>query len=166
MYYGTINKNLGDTFIVVWKVHELDSYFDGDLDSVIINESHICDLALLGCLKSIASINKYKHIRAYRHNEEIAKYIPDYNVEVVFGLHVGMAFEGAVGSQWKIDATFVSPDVTVASRLSIATDYYDVPILFSEKLFSTLSNEFKNMCRVIDCVTIKGVPEPQHLFTI
>jgi len=137
-----VNKNLGDTFIVVWKVHELDKYFlfDGDLDTVIINESHICDLAILACLKSIASINKYKHIKHFKDNEEIKKSMPDYYVEVIFGLHVGMAFEGAVGSQWKIDATLVSPDVTVASRLSISADYYNVPILFSEKLYKSCSD--------------------------
>jgi hypothetical protein len=70
-YYGTVNKNLGDTFIVVWKVHELDKYFDGEFDLVIINESHICDLAIFSCLKSIASINKYNHIIDYNKNEEI-----------------------------------------------------------------------------------------------
>lgn len=86
--------------MVVWKIHELDRYFlfDGDLDTVIINESHICDLAILGCLKSIACINKYKHIKDYEENEKIKEVLPGYQVEVVFGLHIGMAFEGAVGS--------------------------------------------------------------------
>jgi len=47
--------------LLLWKT-EIDSNFDGDLDSVLINESHIFDLCIYGCLKSIAKINSYNHI--------------------------------------------------------------------------------------------------------
>lgn len=86
--------------------------------------------------------------------------LPDFNPEVVFGLHCGTAYEGAVGSQWKIDATQVSADVTVSSRLCISTDYYGVAILISENLYQACSKEFKSLMRPIDKVSIKGVPEP------
>jgi class 3 adenylate cyclase len=38
-----------------------------------------------------------------------------------FGLHMGWAIEGAVGSQFKIDATYLGYNVTMASRLEAAT---------------------------------------------
>jgi len=136
MYYGTVNKNLGDTFLLLWKIPELDSNFEGDLDSVIINEAHVADLSIYGCLSSIAKINTYEHLWKYRKDPEINKILPNYHIEILFGLHTGCAFEGAVGSQWKIDATHVSPDVTVAARLNLATEYYGVPILFSEARYN------------------------------
>ena len=34
-----------------------------------------------------------------------------------FGLHVGWAIEGAIGSEYKIDASYLSPNVNMASRL-------------------------------------------------
>ena len=37
-----------------------------------------------------------------------------------FGLHVGWAIEGAIGSNYKIDASYLSPNVNLASRLEAA----------------------------------------------
>ncbi len=38
-----------------------------------------------------------------------------------FGLHFGWAIEGAIGSDCKIDASYLSPNVNMASRLEAAT---------------------------------------------
>ena len=38
-----------------------------------------------------------------------------------FGLHVGWAIEGAIGSYFKIDASYLSPNVNMSSRLEAAT---------------------------------------------
>lgn len=48
-----------------------------------------------------------------------------------FGLHIGWAIEGAIGSFYKIDASYLSPHVTIASRLESMTKYYGVFILVS-----------------------------------
>lgn len=98
MHYGIPNKNLGDTFLLLWKIPELDQNFDGDLDSVIINDSHISDLSIYGCLKAIAKINAYNHIRKYNQEPWILEKIPNFRTELLFGLHQGSAYEGAVGS--------------------------------------------------------------------
>jgi class 3 adenylate cyclase len=47
--------------------------------------------------------------------------MPNYSVKMSFGLHVGWAFEGAIGSDFKIDASYLSPNVNMASRLEVAT---------------------------------------------
>ena len=38
-----------------------------------------------------------------------------------FGLHQGWAIEGAIGSKFKVDASYLSPNVNMASRLEAAT---------------------------------------------
>jgi class 3 adenylate cyclase len=48
-----------------------------------------------------------------------------------FGLHVGWAIEGAIGSFYKIDASYLSPNVNMASRLEAATKQYGVQLLIS-----------------------------------
>lgn len=131
MHYGFPNKNLGDTFLLLWKIPELDANFEGDLDSIIINDSHVTELSVYGCLKSIAKINAYMHIWKYNQEPKILDQIPNFKTELLFGLHQGRAYEGAVGSQWKIDATYVSPDVTVAAWLNLACEYYGVCFIFS-----------------------------------
>jgi class 3 adenylate cyclase len=61
--------------------------------------------------------------------------INNYSVKMGFGLHVGWAIEGAIGSSYKIDASYLSPNVNMASRLEAATKYYGVMILFTGELF-------------------------------
>jgi class 3 adenylate cyclase len=51
-----------------------------------------------------------------------------------FGLHVGWAIEGAIGSEFKIDASYLSPNVNMASRLEAATKQFGVQILISGDL--------------------------------
>ena len=38
-----------------------------------------------------------------------------------FGLNLGWAIEGAIGSAHKIDASYLSPNVNMSSRLEAAT---------------------------------------------
>ena len=41
----------------------------------------------------------------------------DFNLIMGFGLHVGWAIEGAIGSKFKIDASYLSPNVNMSARL-------------------------------------------------
>jgi len=47
--------------------------------------------------------------------------IPNYKVSLGFGLHIGYAIEGAIGSSYKIDASYLSPNVNMSSRVEAAT---------------------------------------------
>lgn len=46
---------------------------------------------------------------------------PDFHVKMGYGLNLGWAIEGAIGSSLKIDASYLSPNVNMASRLEAAT---------------------------------------------
>lgn len=48
-----------------------------------------------------------------------------------FGLHLGWAIEGAVGSDFKIDALHLSPDAAIAHRLEQFCSVYETTILLS-----------------------------------
>lgn len=56
-----------------------------------------------------------------------------------FGLHVGWAIEGAIGSEYKIDASYLSPNVNMASRLEAATKQFGTSLLMSEDFVCMLS---------------------------
>jgi len=83
-----------------------------------------------------------------------------------FGLHMGWAIEGAIGSNYKIDASYLSPNVNMAARLEAATKQYGVKILISGQIFDLLSEHLKELCRLIDIVTVKGSIEPIRLYTV
>ena len=73
-----------------------------------------------------------------------------------FGLHFGWAIEGAIGSFYKIDASYLSPNVNIASRLEAATKQYGVPLLLSGEMQEILPDEIKPITREIDIITVKG----------
>jgi class 3 adenylate cyclase len=83
-----------------------------------------------------------------------------------FGLHIGWAIEGAIGSEYKIDASYLSPNVNMASRLEAATKQFGVHILISEDLYQMSTPSMKKFCRNIDRVTVKGSEKPIKLYTI
>ena len=82
-----------------------------------------------------------------------------------FGLHVGWAIEGAIGSRFKIDASYLSPNVNMAARLESGTKQFGVSILLSDSFHKLLSKAAKDRCRQIDTVAVKGSIQPMGLFT-
>mgnify|MGYP000754806170 CR=1 FL=1 len=44
-----------------------------------------------------------------------------YKVKLGYGLHLGWAIEGAIGSSYKIDASYLSPNVNMAAILEGCT---------------------------------------------
>lgn len=126
----------------------------------------MADLALFSFLKIIAKINKFSHILQYRNNQALNDRMPGYKVKMGFGLHQGWAIEGAIGSIHKIDASYLSPNVNMASRLEAATKQYGVALLISGALHDIFSEPIKKLCREVDTVTVKGSIFPIRLFTV
>ena len=167
-YQGSANKNIGDAFLLVWKFEKEDFFLEGD--EIMASEhsskaKYMPDLALLAFLKIIAKINQDPTLLKYRNNQKLNRRIPNYQVKMGFGLHIGWAIEGAIGSEYKIDASYLSPHVNLASRLEAATKQYGVPLLISGEFVSYLSKEVKDYCRHVDTVTVKGTTKPMQLFT-
>jgi len=64
-----------------------------------------------------------------------------YRVKMGFGLHFGWSIEGAIGSNYKIDASYLSPNVNMASRLEAATKQFGTGLLISGKLRDILTDK-------------------------
>mmetsp|Transcript_43369 Transcript_43369/g.41792 ORF Transcript_43369/g.41792 Transcript_43369/m.41792 type:complete len:217 (+) Transcript_43369:2106-2756(+) len=137
-----------------------------DPEKISKPNKQMADLALFSFIKVISKINKYTHILEYRNDKELQRRMPGYKVKMGFGLHQGWAIEGAIGSFFKIDASYLSPNVNMASRLEAATKQYGVPLLVSGSLYDIFTPEIQNLCREIDCVTVKGSKQPMRLFTV
>ena len=67
---------------------------------------------------------------------------------------------------FKIDASYLSPNVNMAARLEAATKQFGVPILFSGALYDIFSEDIRPLCREIDTVTVKGSIQPIRIYTI
>lgn len=86
---------------------------------------------------------------------------------MIFGMDAGWAVEGAVGSEYKIDATYLSPHVNMTSRMMSACKHYGVTILLSEAVQELMSDQAKSRLRNLDHdrVTVKGSTQVQNIYT-
>jgi len=155
-YHGAPNKNIGDCFLLVWRL-------SGASEE---KQQKLADMAIMSFIRMLAEINKSRVLARYRDHPGLLQRLPNYRVEMGFGLHCGWAIEGAIGSDLKIDASYLSPNVNVSSRLQAATEQYNVWLLISHFMVSLCSPELAAHCRLIDHVTVKGSKQPIRLYTI
>lgn len=83
-YGGSTNKNIGDAFLLVWKLKERGGLDDQEAEDY---NSRLADLALFAFVKIVAKINKFQHILAYRKDPILTEKMPGYQVKMGFGLH-------------------------------------------------------------------------------
>lgn len=165
---GAPNKNIGDAFLLVWKLNsDMDSPGEtsagkGDL------QKDIFDSALFAFLRILRDIKKMGNLAAFLEEaDENAAWrstLEDFRVHMGFGLHCGWAIEGSIGSEVKVDASYLSPHVNLASRLEAATKQFRVPILMSDVFVKGLTGGTQSSCRRVDSVTFKGSSEPMHIY--
>lgn len=151
---------------MIWKMIDLEESFDGDIEEEIVDDSSVADLAIMGVYKVYAKLNSYNHIRDLNEREIIKENMPGFRFSTGWGLHLGWSVEGAIGSQWKIDPTYVSPAVNVAHKITMATPYYDVPVIISGDLYDILSPDFQAMMKIIDIVRVKGADGHMKIYTM
>jgi len=159
--HGSANKNIGDAFLLTWKIIEKKRGKGGE-------QEFVGDEALLSLLKTTAEMA--------RHEEFICNFspsalstlyerMPGYKCKMGCGLHMGWAIEGAIGSDKKIDASYISPHVNWSEFLESSTKEYGVPILMSEPFFKLLSPNVTKWCRQVDNIKKSESDEVTGLYT-
>ncbi|KAL2613527.1 hypothetical protein R1flu_025219 [Riccia fluitans] len=156
LHSGFPNKNIGDAFLIVWKKTVSDNTNKSRATS-------FADRALRAFLDIIQSIETSQSLAEFAKHPAIQK---RYRIHMGFGLHVGWAIEGAIGSAHKVDPSYLSPHVNMASRLEAATKQYGVMLLISETVVAHLTkSSLRDSCRKLDRVTVKGSQDPMVLYT-
>ena len=170
LHGGSANKNVGDAFLLVWKFPADVSLEDVERPEFAPPErraavARVCEGALASFVAIIAGLRRSAKLNAYSNDARLAARMPDFEVKMGFGLHVGWAIEGAIGSEHKVDASYLSPNVNLSARLEAATKQFDVPILISERFVNACGAGVARACRQIDRVVVKGSEEPMGVFT-
>lgn len=179
---GAANKNMGESFLCVWKLPVETKYEDlllmssGAVDEIkrlsrrrkeaISLSRKLADKALAAFLRIYFRITSSTELAEYALHPDISQMFPNFKISLNFGLHVGWAIEGAIGSRFKIDASYLSPHVNLAARVNAATKQFGVNVLLSGGMHSLLSNTISTRCRLVDCVTVKGSAVPVHLYAV
>ncbi|EQC27790.1 hypothetical protein SDRG_14374 [Saprolegnia diclina VS20] len=192
---GHANKNVGDAFLLVWKIPEdspdvavinqarppahLTTTSGAELDFLFFDEegskkmaqskvyvATAADNALMAFLKTMVDIDISPKLKAYTTNKLLqTRFESPFQVKMGYGLHVGWAIDGAIGSKYKIDASYLSSDVNMASTLESTTKLYHIPLIMSHSFYNLLSPQLQQFCRCIDCVLFDGCAKPMALYT-
>lgn len=123
------------------------------------------DRALLGFLKSFAGLHRDQNMQNWQKDFRLGAGVGNYKIEVIYGMDAGWAVEGAVGSEYKIDATYLSPHVNMASRMMSACKQYGVTVLLSQAVEELLSKPARSKLRHLDTVYVKGSNVAQRIYT-
>jgi len=91
--------------------------------------AQLSDMSLLSFTLMISGLKKSRKMTKYNNHKGLNERMPNYQVKLGLGLHLGYAIEGAIGSYYKIDASYLSPHAKMAERLEGATKAFAVPML-------------------------------------
>lgn len=158
---GAANKNIGDAFLLTWK---LNPKMIGSCEE----HNYAGDKALYSLLKTMVEMNRHEDFLCNFSPTALGalyERMPGYKCRIGCGLHFGWAIEGAIGSDKKIDASYISPHVNWAEFLESSTKKYEVPILLSEPFFKLLSPNVAKYCRKVDVIQKSETDEITALYT-
>jgi adenylate cyclase len=138
---GTVDKFIGDAIFAFWNA-----------PLPVVRHEHVACMATLECRAASQRLN------ARWVEEGLSPW------HTRFGIHVGEAVLGNVGSSDRIDYTAVGDNVNVAARLEGLNKYYGSSILVSGQIAAVCSDEF--LFRHVDRSQPKGVGTPLDIFEL
>lgn len=174
-FHGSPNKNSGDQFLVIWRMDTGNNVSRWeDLDHKKVVRQRIAEMSILAFCKILGALHRSALLADYRTHPGLQYRLQVRNgseasevrVNLSFGLHAGWAIEGAVGSEFKIDASYVSPNVNIASSVERCTQVYGVSVVVAQSCMELCSLEFMNKGRLIDRVLLSGSSAPMRLYCV
>jgi class 3 adenylate cyclase len=160
-YGGAANKNIGDAFLVSWRLDDAPVEEEVHVDpfrnhSNYQSSSNQADKALLSVVKISMALHYDQYFTDGMSEAAKKRLVTKLSnrkgplVQMGFGLHAGTAVQGAIGSQRKLDATYISESVERAEFLESSTKTYGLPILMSDSFYNLLSPANRRRCRKVD----------------
>ncbi|MDN3273579.1 adenylate/guanylate cyclase domain-containing protein [Frankia sp. RB7] len=134
-HQGTVDKYIGDAVMALWNAPA------DDPDHTV----NACR-AVLACLAANEALNKEFRREGW----------PPYDTR--YGLHVGDAVVGNVGSSDRMNYTALGATVNLASRLEGLNKNYGTRVLVSATVRARVNHAF--LFRSVDSITPKGFAEP------
>ncbi len=194
-YFGMANKNVGDAFLLSWKICDGSLFgFSNFIDEATeaqrteANEHILCQAinsaarvtrqitpsqmadaavaAFLKCQVDLENENSNGCLACYgKYDSVMRRFGHGFKIQMGFGMHVGWAIEGAIGSDLKIDATYLSPHVEMSDRLEAASKIFKAKLNMSHWLINLATPDLKQHLRAIARIRCDGVPVPLTVYT-
>ena len=118
--------------------------------------TELADKSLITAVKMISEMRRATNINSvYKQPAFIAKLGQNCRPTLNFALHMGWTIEGSIGSDSKIDASYMSPHLQASYKIENLCEHYDQQILVSETLYNIMSLKARNTLRKIDVIVMK-----------
>lgn len=138
---ATIDKYIGDAVMAMWNVP--------------VRQSGHANLACIAALDTAAVIQRFNDHRASQGK-------PVFHTR--FGLHMGVAVVGNVGSSERMNYTALGESVNLAARLEGLNKQLGTQILISESVLQAVGEDFAT--RPVDMVRPKGATRPVLVYEL
>eukprot|EP00930_Biecheleria_cincta_P053920 TRINITY_DN3973_c0_g4_i1.p1 TRINITY_DN3973_c0_g4~~TRINITY_DN3973_c0_g4_i1.p1 ORF type:complete len:955 (-),score=143.37 TRINITY_DN3973_c0_g4_i1:54-2918(-) len=157
-FHGSPNKNSGESFLIIWRV---------DANDAEDKHRRMAEMSIVAFAKILGGMHRSSLLADYRTHPGLQYRLgKNARMTLSFGLHAGWAIEGAVGSEFKIDASYVSPNVSIAASVERYTQVYNVSLVAADSVLRLCNAELASKCRKIDRVIITGSAAPMGLYCI
>lgn len=80
-------------------------------------------------------------------------------------LHMDWAIEGGIGSEQRLDVTYLSPQIDMATRYCCMCEDYNVPLIISENMYNLFTAKVKGLIRKMDIITTNEIKAPVGVYT-
>eukprot|EP00927_Polykrikos_kofoidii_P007053 TRINITY_DN12881_c0_g2_i1.p1 TRINITY_DN12881_c0_g2~~TRINITY_DN12881_c0_g2_i1.p1 ORF type:complete len:907 (+),score=95.92 TRINITY_DN12881_c0_g2_i1:186-2906(+) len=161
-FHGSPNRNNGDHFLIIWRFTAVQPG-EAPLDQ----RSRKADMSLVAFSMILGALHSSSLLATYRQHPGLQMRLGNgYRVNLSFGLHLGWAIEGAVGSEYKIDASYLSPNVSLAFTVERVTQTYGVSLMASHSLVEACTPSVAIKCRLLDRVILSGSAFPINLYCL
>jgi class 3 adenylate cyclase len=163
-YGGSANKNIGDAFLCSWMLDDPDpATVSGSRSKDVLcannNQADKCLLCVVKICMALHHNQYYVETMSDAARERLLAKLskrPGPVVQMGCGLHAGQAVQGAIGSERKIDATYVSEAVEMSEFLESSTKKYGVNMLMSSSFHRLLHSSNRYRCRIVDQIVKQG----------
>eukprot|EP00929_Paragymnodinium_shiwhaense_P064891 TRINITY_DN32587_c0_g1_i1.p1 TRINITY_DN32587_c0_g1~~TRINITY_DN32587_c0_g1_i1.p1 ORF type:complete len:936 (+),score=275.60 TRINITY_DN32587_c0_g1_i1:236-3043(+) len=168
-YHGAPNRNNGEAFLVIWRLCDSEGAGAAGVETEAVRKRtcRMAEFSIAAFAKIVAEMKRSARLADFCDHPGLQNRLGiNYRVHLTMGIHMGWAIEGAVGSELKIEAAYLSPNVSLARSVERLTSVYDVCLLASGAVVSKCGKAMQNFMRLIDRITITGSVEVVYLYSL
>merc|ERR1719506_2052996 len=127
-------------FLIIWRLVGADD----------LRKTRLAEMSVVAFAKIIGSLHSSVLLAGYREHPGLQQRLgSDCRVNLGIGLHCGWAIEGAVGSEFKIDASYLSPNVSIAISIEKVTMIYGIAFILAESVHELCGEGMMEKCRLM-----------------
>ena len=125
------------------------------------------DFSVYSFVKTIVKINKEHEFFRYRKDSRLVSQMGDnFQIKITCTLHAGWAYEGLMGSPYKLDPTYISKSLIELQALGTFTREFHNSLLLTGEVQKMLTPELKKLARILDSVEVEGLGSTLELYMI